>query len=76
MADLSYNEGVTIVIKWMAIVTIICSITWGVTETLDSKYKSDMVSSSMESFSKIMVACINSGQTDCDKKHEFTINTY
>lgn len=76
MSDLSYNEATTIVIKWISIAVAIGFIAMGVTETLDSKYKSEMVSSSTESFSKVLVACIESGQTDCDQKYEFSIKSY
>ena len=76
MTDLSYNEACTIVIKWISIAVAIGFIAMGVTESLDSKYKSEMVSSSSESFSKIMIACIESGQTDCDERYEFSIKTY
>lgn len=76
MSDLSYNEATTIVIKWISIAVAIGFIAMGVTETLDSKYKSEIVSSSTESFSKVLVACIESGQTDCDQKYEFSIKSY
>ena len=61
------------VVRWMAaaVMVIAVSVAWATVE--ESKYKAEAMSSAAESFSKVMIVCIESGQADCNEKYRMVI---
>lgn len=61
------------IIKWMSITIAIGFISWGAAEAIDSKARADAVASASESWSKVIIACYESGQIECHNKFQIRI---
>lgn len=59
--------------KWLALilVSLFISVAWATSE--DSKYKAEAIASATESWSKVIVACLNAGQNNCNENYKMVI---
>ena len=69
--DIMNNPGP--VVKWIAAgcMVMFVSIAWS--EVEDSKYKAEAMAAATESWSKVVVACIESGRENCDEKYRMVV---
>ncbi len=67
-------EGTTgNVFKWFSIAIAIGFISWGAAVAIDSRAKAEAIASATDSWSKVIIACYESGQTECHDKFRIHI---